>query len=135
MINAQGNIIDECMSHKIVVTNSPFGDGTYAKVDISQGEVIECGFAKPFLPGNCEGKEWDAVLTWSDDGSVWATATGASAFYNIALDANTKMERDFEKHTYIKTALRDIKAGEPLTHTYRSDSELPQSGREEEEYS
>jgi len=120
------------MSSKVIVVPStlisngetvPIGDGAFAKVDIKEGEIVENGVARQ-IP--IDGNSWEMVFTWSEDRSKWATCTGAASYYNTSLHPNTKMTREFQMFdngklaTYEIRATRDIKAGEALTHTYRS---------------
>jgi len=106
-----------CDGDKVVVAMSKFGDGAFAKVDIKKGELVEHGLAKR-IP--VDGNAFEMCFTWSDNRDVWATCGGAAMFYNTSLDPNTEMTRFFKEDRFELHALRDIKAGEEMTHKYRS---------------
>lgn len=95
------------------------GAGAYAAVDIAKGELVERGIVRR-LPTAFDGQQSPYVFTWSEDRSVWAIGSGCSTFYNCSDSPNTKMYRDFEGDTFEIFALRDIAAGEELTHVYAS---------------
>ena len=83
-----------------------------------KGECVEWGIMRR-LP--MDGNASTYVFTWSEDRTVWATASGMAMFYNThATDPNTEMIRYFDEDRFEIYALRDIEAGEELTHTYRS---------------
>jgi len=106
---------------KVIVKDSPMGgDGAFAATDIKKGELVECGLVRR-LPG-LDGMNNPYVFTWSDDipNDTWACGSGAATFYNTADDANTHMVRFFDEDRFEIFALRDIKKGEELTHTYKS---------------
>ena len=80
-----------------------------------------------------DGQKWDAVFTWSEDRSKWATCTGCAPFYSASKTSpNTEMTREYRMlgggnriavyHIY---ATRTIKAGEALTHTYQLKKKNP----------
>lgn len=95
------------------------GAGAFAAVAIAAGEVVERGIVRR-LPEGFDGHASPYVFTWSDDRTVWAIGSGCSTFYNSSTDPNTEMHRDFANDTFEVLALRDIAAGEELTHTYKS---------------
>jgi len=106
-------------SSKAIVKPDAFGgQGAFAACDIKKGELVEYGIARR-LPLN--GHESPYVFTWSDDRTVWACCGGAAMFYNThPSNPNTEMTRFFNEDRFEIYALRDIKEGEELTHTYRS---------------
>ena len=59
-------LYDQCFTLNVIVADSPFGDGAYAKCDIRKGCVVEAGLAIPFKGNNVDGNEWEFVFTWSD---------------------------------------------------------------------
>jgi hypothetical protein len=94
------------------------GDGCYALRDFAKGECVEWGIVRR-LP--MDGNASPFVFTWSEDRTVWACTGGAAMFYNThPTDPNTEMIRYFDEDRFEIYALKDIKAGEELTHTYRS---------------
>lgn len=105
---------------KVCVEASPRGGvGAFAAVPIRAGEVVERGIVRR-LPEGFDGNRSPYVFTWSEDRSVWAIGSGCSTFYNTSEEPNTEMHRDFEGDSFVVTALRDIAAGEELTHVYKS---------------
>lgn len=105
---------------KVFVNRSVFengGLGAFAACNIKQGELIEQGVARLV---DCDGNNNPFLFTWSDDRTKWAFASGCAPFYNTSLTPNTEMYRDFSANTFQIYALKDINAGEELTHTYRS---------------
>lgn len=105
---------------KVFVEASPRGGaGAFAAVPISAGEVVERGIVRR-LPLGFDGHASPHVFTWSEDRTVWAIGSGCSTFYNCSDVPNTKVHRDFEHDTFEIVALRDIAAGEELTHVYAS---------------
>jgi len=116
----------------VAVAKSPFGDGAYALRDFKKGELIETGLVRR-VP--LDGNAFEMVFTWSEDRTVWGTGSGAAMFYNTSLDSNTHMERHFDTDNFEIYAIKDIKAGEALTHQYKSlqwrkvfKNDLPQPG-------
>ncbi len=102
------------------VDNSPLGGaGVYAACDIGEGELVELGIVRR-LPTGFDGNQSPYVFTWSHDRTQWAIGSGCSTFYNCSTDPNTKMVRNFETDTFEIHALRAIRRGEELTHTYES---------------
>jgi hypothetical protein len=110
---------ERLMAKDVVVKPDAYGgDGAYALKDFKKGECIEWGIMRR-LP--MDGNASPFVFTWSEDRSVWACAGGAAMFYNThPTDPNTEMIRYFDEDRFEIYALRDIKEGEELTHTYRS---------------
>lgn len=105
---------------RVYVDTSPRGDaGAFALVPIAAGELVERGIVRR-LPAGFDGNESPYVFTWSEDRTVWAVGSGCSTFYNTSADPNTSMERDFAADTFVIRAVRDIAAGEELTHRYKS---------------
>lgn len=105
--------------HNVVVRDDAYGGaGAYAKKAFKKGECVEWGLVRR-LP--MDGNKSHYVFTWSDDRTVWATGGGAAMFYNThPTDPNTEMIRYFDEDRFEIYALKDIAAGEELTHTYRS---------------
>jgi hypothetical protein len=94
------------------------GDGCYALRNFKKGECVEWGVVRRMV---MDGNANPFVFTWSEDRTVWATAGGMAMFYNThPTDPNTEMIRYFDEDRFEIYALRDIAAGEELTHTYRS---------------
>lgn len=97
-------------------------DGAFAAVDIAKGELVEKGLMRR-LPG-LDGMKNPFVFTWSDDrpNNTWAAGSGCAPFYNSGLESqtNTRMTRYFDEDRFEIHAVRDIVAGEELTHTYKS---------------
>ena len=104
---------------KVYVAASMGGAGAFAACDIAREEVVEVGIVRR-LPASFDGNDWPFGFSWSEDRTVWATGSGCSTYYNASKDPNCSMQRDFENDTFEITALRDIKKGEELTHTYKS---------------
>jgi SET domain-containing protein len=102
-----------------VDTSDKGGAGVFAAVAIAAGEIVERGIVRR-LPSAFDGNSSPYVFTWSEDRTVWAIGSGASTFYNSSDTPNTKMHRHFDSDTFEIFALRDIAAGEELTHTYMS---------------
>ena len=118
---------------KVVVKRSPLStpdnefDGAFARVDIQKDEVVEYGIMRRLSDGEHEGFDGmnnPYVFTWSDDrpNRTWAFSSGCATFYNTGLEGqtNTKMVRYFDEDRFEIYATKDIKAGEELTHTYKS---------------
>ena len=106
--------------------NNPF-DGAFAKIDIKKGELIEKGLMRrlsDYQSKSFDGNTNPFVFTWSDDipNYTWAFASGCASFYNSGLpeNTNTQMKRFFEEDRFEIYAIKDIKAGDELTHTYKS---------------
>lgn len=102
----------------VEVRASEYGDGAFAKRAFAKGELVEYGLAR-HLP-TLDGNECTYVFTWSEDRKTWAICGGAAMFYNTSLEPNTEMYRFFDSNRFEIFALRDIAAGEELTHQYRS---------------
>ena len=97
-------------------------DGAFATNDLKKNDIVEWGNVR-LLPEGFDGNNSPYVFTWSDElpNKTWAMASGCAAFYNTSIkEANVKMNRDFVNNTFVIVALRDIKAGEELLHTYKS---------------
>jgi len=118
---------------KVYVETSNFStennkfDGAFAKVDIKKGEIIEKGLMRRL--GDQENRNFDGmknqyVFTWSDNipNYTWAFPSGCAAFYNcdIEKDTNSEMKRFFDEDRFEIYSTKDIKAGDELTHTYKS---------------
>lgn len=104
---------------KVLVKKDAYGGaGAFAKSEIKKGELIEKGIIRVLdLDGNVN----PFVFTWSEgEPRKWGSGSGASVFYNMCADPNTHMTRDFAKNSFEIHALRDIPAGEELTHVYIS---------------
>jgi len=102
-------------------------DGAFAKVDIKKGEIVEKGLMRRLSDNqnkSFDGNKNPFVFTWSDDipNYTWAFASGCASFYNSGLpeNTNTQMKRFFEEDRFEIYATKDIKAGDELTHTYKS---------------
>lgn len=102
-------------------------DGAFAKVDIKKGELVEKGLMRRLSDNqnkSFDGNKNPFVFTWSDDipNYTWAFASGCASFYNSGLpeNTNTQMKRFFEEDRFEIYATKDIKAGDELTHTYKS---------------
>jgi len=111
---ARRSLVD---ASKVLVAKSSFGDGAFATCDIQQGELVEHGLARR-IP--VDGHRFDMCFTWSEDRTVWATCSGPSMFYNTSNKPNTEVARFFDEDRFEIRALRDIRAGEALTHRYKS---------------
>lgn len=118
---------------KVYVDTSQFSTpdnlfyGAFAKVDIKKGELVEKGIMKRLSDNNnkvFDGMNNQFVFTWSDDipNYTWAFGSGCSTFYNSGLESetNTNMIRYFNEDRFEFYATKDIKAGDELTHTYKS---------------
>ena len=118
---------------KVCVKTSTFSSpdnifyGAFATCDIKAGELIEKGLMKRLSDNQnkCfDGMKNPYVFTWSDDqpNYTWAYPSGCLTFYNTGLEneTNTKLIRHFDEDKYEVYAVKDIKAGEELTHTYKS---------------
>ncbi|EKX47774.1 hypothetical protein GUITHDRAFT_69157 [Guillardia theta CCMP2712] len=107
-------------SKVIVKGDNHGGDGAFAACDIKQGELVERGIVRR-IPG-LDGMKNPYVFTWSDDvpNHVWAIGSGCATFYNTSYDPNTSMKRFFDEDRFEIFAIKDIKEGEELTHTYKS---------------
>ena len=107
-------------------TNESRFNGAFSKVDIKKGDLIEKGIVHRISNDKhtFDGMNNEFVFTWSDDipNYTWAVGSGCSAFYNTNLEstANTRMIRYFDEDRFEIYAVTDIKAGEELTHTYKS---------------
>ena len=118
---------------KVIVKESPFStsknkfDGAFAKVDIEADDFVEYGIMRRLSDDRnkvFDGMNNPYVFTWSDDkpNYTWAFSSGCAAFYNTGIEGqtNTKMVRYFDEDRFEIYATKDIKAGEELTHTYKS---------------
>ena len=118
---------------KVYVDTSTFStddnrfDGAFAKENIKCGELIERALMRRISNNNnkaFDGMKNTHVFTWSNDipNYTWAIASGCASFYNTGLEteANTRMVRYFDEDRFEIYAIKDIKAGEELTHTYKS---------------
>ena len=118
---------------KVFVDTSTFStsdnifNGAFAKVNIKKGELVEKGLMNRLSDNNnrlFDGTKNQFVFTWSDDipNYTWASGSGCSTFYNSVLEphTNTRMVRFFDEDRFEIYATRDIKAGDELTHTYKS---------------
>ncbi len=96
------------------------GEGSFAKKDFEEGEIVEIGIAR--VLENCDGNENPVLFTWSDQlpNKRWAFCSGCAPFYNCRKSANCQMIRDFTNNSFIIKALQEIKAGDELFHTYKS---------------
>lgn len=113
---------------KVIINTSLFStadnifDGAFAKVDIMKDELVEKGVVRRLE--NFDGMNNPYVFTWSDNkpNNTWAFASGCATFYNSGLEheTNTRMIRFFDEDRFEIYANKDIKAGEELTHTYKS---------------
>ena len=92
------------------------GDGAFAKVDLSENEIIETGIVR-VIP--IDGHTCPYVFTWSENFDKFALGSGCSTFYNTSNNPNCKMVRDFENFSFQIIALRNIKKDEELTHLYK----------------
>mmetsp|Transcript_119222 Transcript_119222/g.380044 ORF Transcript_119222/g.380044 Transcript_119222/m.380044 type:complete len:890 (+) Transcript_119222:35-2704(+) len=111
-------IVVDCS--KVYAKKDAFGGvGAYAKVPIKKGELVERGIVRR-LP--VDGNVCPFVFTWSEDGTVWASGSGCSVFYNASLDGseNTEMKRFFDEDRFEVYAVRDIAKDEEVTHLYKS---------------
>jgi hypothetical protein len=102
-------------------------DGAFAAVDIAEGQLVEKGIMRRLSDNNnrtFDGMNHSMVFTWSDDvpNYTWAFGSGCATFYNTGLDGecNTRMIRYFDEDRFEIFATKDIKAGDELTHTYKS---------------
>ncbi|GMI55740.1 hypothetical protein ScalyP_jg5025 [Parmales sp. scaly parma] len=98
-------------------------DGAFAKIDFSEGDMIEKGTMRR-LPEGFDGMQCEFIFTWSTErpNTTWAMGSGCAAYYNTDKKsaANTRMVRFFDEDRFEIYANRDIKAGEELMHTYIS---------------
>lgn len=108
-------------------TEDSIFDGAFAKVDIKKGELVEKGIVRRLSTNNnkaFDGNKNPYVFTWSNDtpNYTWAFSSGCAAFYNSGLkdNTNTIMKRYFEEDRFEIYAIKDIKANDELTHTYKS---------------
>ena len=107
----------QCEKVSVKETSDGRGLGVFANLDISSGDIIEIGVARKV---DCDGNNNDYLFTWSEDRTIWAFCSGCATFYNTSLDPNTEMSRDFENDIFTIYAIKEIKKGDELTHTYRS---------------
>jgi len=118
---------------KVYVNTSSFStednkfEGAFARVDIKKGDLVEKGLMRRLSDSTnkaFDGMKNSYVFTWSDDkpNYTWAFGSGCATFYNTNLveDANTRMVRYFDEDRFEIFATRDIKAGDELTHEYKS---------------
>lgn len=93
------------------------GMGAFAVRDIKEGEMIEKGLMRR-MP--CGPDDSNILFTWAEDGSVVASGTGCSFFYNAGLKdtANIRIERFFDEDRFEIYAKRDIKKDEEMCHLY-----------------
>ncbi|EOD34617.1 hypothetical protein EMIHUDRAFT_467559 [Emiliania huxleyi CCMP1516] len=86
------------------------------------GEALEHSFLTPNHA--LRGRIREYVFTWSDEvpNEHWAVGSGCATFYNTCghEEANTIVERDFDKNTFQIFATRDIQEGDELRHVYKS---------------
>tara|TARA_Y100000389_G_scaffold196676_1_gene230021 strand:+ start:5297 stop:5728 length:432 start_codon:yes stop_codon:yes gene_type:complete len=108
-------------------TNDNHFDGAFARVNIKYGELVEKGLMRRISNNNnkaFDGMKNPYVFTWSNDipNYTWAIASGCASFYNTGLETetNTRMIRYLDEDRFEIYAIKDIKAGEELTHTYKS---------------
>jgi len=119
--------------HKVIVSQSSYStednvfDGAFAIYDIAEGELVEKGIVRRLSDKDnrgFDGMNHSMVFTWSDDipNDTWAFASGCATFYNTGLpgDCNTRMVRYFDEDRFEIFATKPIKAGDELTHTYKS---------------
>ena len=111
---------------KFSTSNNNF-TGTFAKVNIQRGELVEKGIVRRLSDNDnkaFDGMKNSFVFTWSNDlpNHTWAFASGCATFYNSGLESqtNTRMVRFFDEDRFEIYATKDIKAGDELTHTYKS---------------
>lgn len=118
---------------KVFVDTSNFStpnnkiNGVFAKVNIKKGELVEKGLMCRLSDDNnkvFDGMKNQFVFTWSDNkpNYTWAFASGCATFYNSGLESqtNTRMIRFFDENKFEIYATKNIKAGDELTHTYKS---------------
>lgn len=118
---------------KVYVTTSKFSTinnifyGVFAKVNIRKGELVENGLMRRLSDDNnrgFDGTKNSFVFTWSDNkpNYTWAFGSGCSTFYNTGLESqtNVSMVRNFDDDRFEIYAIKDIKSGDELTHTYKS---------------
>lgn len=118
---------------KVYVDTSTFStsdnsfNGAFAKVDIKKGELVEKGLMRRLSDSDnkvFDGMKNQYVFTWSDDipNYTWAFGSGCCTFYNSGLESqtNTHMIRYFDEDRFEIYATKHIKAGDELTHTYKS---------------
>jgi len=106
----------ECSN--VIVAQSEFGLGCFAKRDFKEGEIIERGVMMP-LPG-VDGNEYDHLFTWSNDKKLFASGSGCLPFYNHSDDPNIAKVGDLQSNRMKIVALRDIVKGEELRNRYMS---------------
>ena len=102
-------------------------NGAFAKVAIKEGELVEKGIMHRLSDDNnrvFDGVNNPFVFTWSDNkpNYTWAFGSGCCTFYNTGLECetNTHMVRFFDEDRFEIYARKNIKAGDELTHTYKS---------------
>ena len=102
-------------------------NGAFAKVNIKKGELVEKGLMCRLSDNNnkvFDGMKNPFVFTWSNDkpNHTWSFGSGCSTFYNCGLEsqANVRMIRFFDEDRFEIYAIKDIKAGDELTNTYKS---------------
>jgi len=102
-------------------------DGAFANTDIKLGELVEKGLMRRISDNDnkvFDGMRNPHVFTWSNDipNHTWAFSSGCGAFYNSGLEnqTNTRMDRFFDEDRFEIYATKNIKAGDELTHTYKS---------------
>ena len=106
---------------RIVVGDSPVhGQGVFAAVDITKGEVVErC----PYIVIDDddlkdENRLNDYLFTSPDEATDYLVVMGYGMMYNHSDDANSEWEIDKDNRFVRFTALRDIRAGEEIFQNY-----------------
>jgi len=100
--------------NNILVKRCKYGYGVFANKNINKGDLIERGL---MVPINIDGNYNTHVFSW---GKQWTFGSGCSTFYNTSLNPNCIMNRYYDKYKYDIFAIKDINAGEELTHKYIS---------------
>ena len=103
---------------KVYIDKSTYGLGVFAKQAIAKGEIVERGLMFPIT--NVNGHKNQHLHIWSDDHSIWASASGCLTMYNHSGTPNIKKNGDLTENTMEVIALRDIRSGEELCNTYYS---------------
>ncbi len=105
---------------KVKVEKGKYGWGVFARDNYAQGEILETGLMTRLV--NVNGHENPHLFTWSDDRTIWASASGCIPFYNHSKIANVKKIGDLKNDTMTIVALRDINKDDELFNHYYSRS-------------
>ena len=99
------------------------GRGVFAAKDFKEGEIIEvCPVI--IVPGGETKLMDDSIMSdyvfeWTEEPETYAVVLGYGSIYNHSNEPNAEFDTDYENHTMVFSAIRDIKKGEEICTDYQ----------------